>query len=521
MTMHKVIIVEDDRIIRRSLCQAPWEQHGFIVAGEASNGETAVELISKEQPQVVVSDINMPFMNGLEMAKTVKKTSPQTRIIFLTGYEDFNYAKQAVKLQAYDYLLKPVNVDELIDKASDAAAEWTLEMRKEKKFEDSLPLLQQQFLQKLTQEEAETKGMDVETELLDLGIELLGPFYTVLLIHAKESQTEKESELKQVLQHLDSPLLGDINGQLINGEANEVALFLSLDEECENQKEQIANNLLQYVKNKIDTSVTITIGRTYSNIFEIGTAYIESKLAMDMRHIMGTDHVYSIDDTVSSNFNEENTFEELENKLEKYIKKGLPKKAHEKLEQIHTAFITNKNIPLQDTRLFALKFSTLLSYEIKKWKQNEGDLTSIVHSYEQIIEFQSLKELMDHLHTLIAEWTEVMTQTADKNHQTIVDKAISFMNEHYADPALTQQKVASSIYVSAPYLSNLFKIEKGVNFTTYLLEVRMKKAMELLRQSDAKAYQVAEAIGYTNPQYFSISFKKYTGYTPSQFGKRT
>lgn len=238
-----------------------------------------------------------------------------------------------------------------------------------------------------------------------------------------------------------------------------------------------------------------------------------------MRHIMGTDHVYSIDDTVSGSLNEENMFKELENKLEKHIKKGLPKKAQEKLEQINTAFRTYKNVPLQETRLFALKFSTLLSYEIKKWKQDDRNLTSNVDHYEQIIHFQSLTDVMDHLHHLIDEWAEAMSRTIAKNHHTIVDKAIIYINEHYDDPTLTQQKVASAIYVSAPYLSNLFKMEKGVNFTDYLLELRMKRAMELLRKQDAKSYQVADAIGYTNPQYFSISFKKYTGYTPQQFSK--
>lgn len=275
--MHKVIIVEDDRIIRRSLCKAPWEQHGFVVAGEASNGEVAVELINEVQPQVVVSDINMPFMNGLDMAKLVKETSPHTKIIFLTGYEDFNYAKQAVKLQAYDYLLKPVNVEELIEKASNAAAEWELEMRKEKKVEESLPLLQQKFLHKLTQEPEIHEEIDVESELTDLGIELLGPYYTVLLIHINENDIKVETEQKRLLHHLISPILGTLNGQLINGERNEMALFLSLDEKCENQKERIASQLLSLVKNELNTSVTITIGRTYRNLFEIVTAYIESK----------------------------------------------------------------------------------------------------------------------------------------------------------------------------------------------------------------------------------------------------
>src|SRR5699024_9861539 len=104
--MHKIIIVEDDRIIRKSLMNAPWDKHGFMLVGEATNGEDAIQLVEIEQPQVVISDIKMPFMNGLEMAKVIKQKSPLTKVIFLTGYEDFNYAQEAVKLQAYDFVLK-------------------------------------------------------------------------------------------------------------------------------------------------------------------------------------------------------------------------------------------------------------------------------------------------------------------------------------------------------------------------------------------------------------------------------
>ena len=117
-TMDKVVIVEDDRIIRRSLSIAPWKQHGFVLAGEAADGESALEIIEKEQPQVVVSDISMPFMNGLDMARSIKETSPHTKVIFLTGYEDFKYAQKAVQLKAFDYLLKPVKISDLIGKSS-------------------------------------------------------------------------------------------------------------------------------------------------------------------------------------------------------------------------------------------------------------------------------------------------------------------------------------------------------------------------------------------------------------------
>ena len=200
--MNKVIIVEDDRIIRRSLCRAPWKQHGFVLAGEAANGESALALIEKEQPQVVISDITMPFMNGLEMAKIIKKTSPHTKVIFLTGYEDFKYAQEAVKLKAFDYLLKPVKVENLIEKVENAAAESNREMKKEKRFVDSLPLLEQKFLRKMTNIQDAPSTIDIEKELFELGVHLEGPYYSVMLINIASSTEEKDDKLKQKLSEI-------------------------------------------------------------------------------------------------------------------------------------------------------------------------------------------------------------------------------------------------------------------------------------------------------------------------------
>ena len=124
--MYKIIVVEDDRIIRRGICQTiPWRENRIEVVGEASDGEMALELIAQHQPHLVISDINMPFLNGLDMARQLKEISSQTKFIFLTGYEDFSYAQQAVQLKAFDYLLKPVDSELLLEKVKEALAEWS------------------------------------------------------------------------------------------------------------------------------------------------------------------------------------------------------------------------------------------------------------------------------------------------------------------------------------------------------------------------------------------------------------
>lgn len=515
--MNKIIIVEDDRIIRRSICNAPWEENGFILAGDAPDGESALALIEREQPQVVISDITMPFMNGLEMAKMIKGTSPWTKVIFLTGYEDFKYAQEAIKLQAFDYLLKPIKIEALIEKAKSAAIEYEKEMQKEQRYHDSLPLLQQRFMQKITKNNHDDAEIDIEKELSALGIELEGPFFTAMIVNYTSVNTSEEVIKEEIGASIPQLFDEGLNGKVMHGEEHEVVLFLSSTEEAYQSNKAFAQKILTKIQHEMGETVTITIGRTYRNLFEINTSYLEARFAMDMKHIMGTDWVYSIDDTVPCESRDENKIAELEKEFEHQMELGLSTKAKETIEQLRKVITENKSIQLDETKIIILKYSTLLLYQVKKWEKQESATASMTDLFNLILRTDSLKEMIEILHKLADEWTESMMAEKDENHYSIVDKAMAFMNENYDDEELTQQKVAQNIFVSAPYLSNLFKVEKGLNFGDYLLEIRMQKAMALLREPDAKIYKVAEDVGYKNPQYFSIRFKKFTGQTPGEY----
>jgi two-component system, response regulator YesN len=517
--MHKVIVVEDDRIIRRGICKAiPWEEHGFVVAGEAGDGEVALDLIEKEKPQVVISDINMPFMSGLEMAKKIKERSLDTRIIFLTGYEDFKYAQEAVKLKAFDYLLKPVDAEDLLMKAKEAAADWESEMVKEKKIIESLPLLQQQFFQKLIRDGEHR--LDVEKELSELGVQLEGPHFATILVKYSSELEDEGYAFREKMLNVTSFVFKEINSMVMNVDTDEYALLLSLENEDDGRKGLLAEALFEQLSEQVDHQVTITHGRTYANLFEVGKSFLEARLAMDMRHIMGTGTVFSLDDTMSKEESEEEPLHDLVTKLETQIKTGLPEKANDTLAQLSAAIVERKNVPLSDLKVLALKFSTMLFSEIEKWIKEETNGFNSSEVYKEIMELHTLTEMAEILQQLIEQWSTAMYQRREKNYFSHVDQAITYMKENFHDSSLTLQRVAEVIHVSTPYLSNLFKLEKGFNFGDFLLELRMKRAMEVLSSEDIKTSEVCDKVGYSNPQYFGICFKKFTGYTPAEYKKK-
>lgn len=205
----------------------------------------------------------------------------------------------------------------------------------------------------------------------------------------------------------------------------------------------------------------------------------------------------------------------LEQKLERQIKMGLPKEVILTLNELD--FVSRKQmLPLQEIKIFSIKYSTILFNEIEKWKKTAVD-SSIFELYQSIAELETLNEIKSSLIILVEEWANSMEQNEENSLNSLVDQAISYLQSNYHQAGLTLQRVADVVHVSAPYLSNLFKAEKGFNFGDYLIKLRMEKAMEILRRIDVKSYEVAESVGYSNPQYFSTCFKKYTGYTPREY----
>lgn len=505
--MYKIVVVEDDRIIRRGICQTiSWRENGIEVVGEASDGEMALALIEKQQPHLVISDINMPFLNGLDMAWQLKDISPQTKFIFLTGYEDFSYAQQAIQLKAFDYLLKPVDSVLLLEKVKEALAEWSKTYSNEQLLVESRVMRQQKFFKKLmTSAEAET---DIEKGLSDLGVHLDGGFYSSIIVHAGgEGQLLEEHIVQLTLTQL-----GQEKFHLLSVADNEWALLISHEEPL--LPIELATSLLEQL-----SDVTLAYGRPYTNLFEIGRSFSEAKMALDLRYIMGTGKLFSVDDKVTMGEQTADNLRALDAKLVAQIKQGIPEKVASLFEEFYQAIMDYKSLSLADLKVVTLKYATLLSFEIDRWSKDEAS-TQSVNVYQAVMDMESLQQMAQIIQELLTIWSHVFYKKEETKFKSHVDLAIHYMNEQYSDSSLTLQKLAKLIHVSAPYLSNLFKIEKGFNFGDYLLELRMKKAMELLREESLKTYEISEQVGYSNPQYFSICFKKYTGHTPAEFKKK-
>lgn len=525
--MYKVVIVDDDRIIRRGLSSViPWKEHGFELVGEAADGETGLELIEATNPQIVVSDIQMPFMNGLEMAKVIREKKPKTKIILLTGYEDFQYAHEAIKLKAFDYVLKPVENSSLIEKLKQASAEWELESQREKQIHESRLFIEQQFLKKLSLMSSSSEQLP--RELDSIGIKTAGSAFAASYIkvdHFGGGSDSSRVEMKkfQVMQECKKWIHNSfIQGDIVNAESEHFAVFLSTDkmnaEDFKQEVKLLFKHFLKNVDEKLRITVTITMGRVYPDLSGLHRSYLEALTAMGFRHIIGKNTVYSITETESVQFTETASDFHFYEALIQFIKLGLPEKVTALLDDIKTDLLKTKSLSLQNVVLLANRIINLISYESEKGVKTWDRLK--FRDYEsEIMQMQTIDDIFEKVKEVAADAALCVHQLNSNQRHSLVDKAIAFIQSNYQVGNLSLQMVADEIHISSAYLSNLFKVEKGFNFGDFLLETRMKKAMELFRQTNLKSYEIAEKTGYSNPQYFSSSFKKYTGYSPAEFRK--
>lgn len=520
--MYKVAIVDDDRIIRKGLSSViPWEEHGFELVGVGADGEQGLEIIKENDPHIVISDIQMPFMDGLEMTKAIKEHNPKTKVILLTGYEDFKYAHEAIKLKAYDYLLKPVETSELIEKLKQASLELELELQNEHHIHESQYFLQQQFLKRLSLNDWTNE--EIAKELKKLGVDPKGTVINALYIKMDQTdvypETTEDTIKINMIKHC-TDLLNQFNleGCVLNAEADHFAVLLFGSEILPCAISKLKRKLLSTVEKEFQTTITITSGRIYHERADVCRSYREAVKAMGFRHLVGINQAFTIEEIESSNREEVAEQLKVEEDLFRYITLGLPEQVTELLEKIKHDLLTNKSISLQEIVLFAVRVISLLFYESSKIAKN-WDETRFDHVESRIVKLQTIDEIFFEIKIIAVDLAEFVKRLNGNQKHTLVDKAIDFIRDNYHVANLSLQTVAEEVHVSSAYLSNLFKVEKGFNFGDFLLETRMKKAMELFQQTDLKTYEVAERIGYSNPQYFSSSFKKYTGYSPAKFKK--
>lgn len=531
--MIKVLIIDDEPIIREGLKRTiDWGRLNCEVAGEAENGVEAVEKINSLLPDILITDIMMPGLSGLELIKYIKESHPHIKVIFLTGYNNFSFAQQAIKLGAFDFVLKPTNTQELegvVVKARDSIIRSNIELQQvenlKRKIDESLPVLKDKFVSDLLYNNINSvEEVNKKMQFFNIRIEK----YIIMCVQidnynefcTKYTEEEKIMYLFSIKEKT-IELLNRCKIQHIiscNQDTFAVILQFAREESEELLKGSIisiAEELRNKVENIFPLTISVGISHYYKNINDIKSAYREAVTCLGNRFYIGSNSTIHIDDIFNfesvSGFNEVDTVSILE-----AIKFGNIEKIKIELDNMLMLLSkTNNQTYIRNTCIEIVVASVRLYCEIY------GSIDDVFEEggipFEKLMGCGTAAELFKIVERAVNSISDSIMEKQHSQTRKVIAKALDFINSHYHKD-ITLNDLADYVFMSQWYFSKLFKKEIGETFSEFLLKVRLDKAKELLKGSlELKTYEVAEKVGFNDARYFGQIFKKVTGMTPSEF----
>ncbi len=528
--MISVLIVDDEYLIRSLIRNSiSWEQYGLEVVGEAGDGEEALAFIETHRPQIAMVDINMPILNGLELARKIQERGYHTRIIFLTGYRDFEYAKQAVTYQAFDYLLKPVSTEEMISALSrlrreiEAEAQVSAHVQTiERQSDRGRQLLQEHFLHQLAFRHRHQTAAQTAAELRRLEIPLEPNDLQALVaeIEMKEADWDDGLYVYAVLNILCELLREDGNFLHISGisEVDNCAVVLynvKNGRALRDRVRRVWEKLTETVERYFPFSIAGGVSAVFQGYDGIGGAVKSAMEALGGRFYQTEETIFFAGSRtggagLAGTFSSVNLEE-----LQMCVDAG---EREEGVQIIRDVFLQMRQERVQEPfyRMAALGLLAILYSLAAKYKVSldiiQGDGAPISEQIDKSATCYEIEEL------LLSGYGAVMDAIQDaRKVSKLVSAAQDYIKENYRSSDLTLKKIAAAVFATPAYVSSLFKKEMGVSVTEYITICRMKEAVGLLnRDPGISLTAVSERVGYTDPYYFSRYFKKYYGVTPSK-----
>lgn len=535
MRTFSVVFIDDEAIIRSSFrTLLDWESTSFRIAGIFDDGSSALDYIRSHPTDIVISDINMPFLSGLDLLKQVNSLQYPPHVILLTGYEYFEYAKKAIEYHAFDFLVKPVSSDSLLQAILKASLDISEKERQKEAVMRDLDAQRRNFLADLFG--GKLSGAQIHEQAPSLSIPLENCLYAVTgltmdsvtdaeispaQIRALRSGLQEKISLLQMTRETNSRLVFRIYPERSTGMRMHF-LFVFRREDVpdrdlffKNELRSLCTDILRSCRSVDSFRVTVSCSPLTETL---DTAQESCRLVdstLSERHILGIGKYLPASKYYVTHPKADKITLPTDTILH-HIRQGMSEAVRDDIRSIYGRMRHEGAFSLESS----LMVTTELALTIFQAQKSTGDGTTSYLYYLDHIQ---------HLHTLDemeADITAFAVKTAQTRHdssdskKTLAQNAIDYIAMHYQEENLSISDVAGHLGISVPYLGVLLRQETGKNFSTHLTVTRMEKAKELLRSSGRPVSEIAEKSGYSNPQYFSVCFKKYTGTSPGEFRKQ-
>lgn len=536
--MLKVFLVEDESIVREGLRDnIPWQQYGYEFVGEASDGEMALPLIQKLKPDVLLTDIKMPFMDGLSLSRLVHQEFPDMKIIIISGYDDFEYARGAIQVGVEQYLLKPITraamqkvLAELKTKIENEREQKTFQEKFQSEAREYEQFSRTDFFVKVF--EGRMPVQDIYEEAAKLSLKINAACYNILLFNLQERKigenmgmesedfARKREELLHYFVRYPENLVFRWNvntyGVLIKGSVEQMPELVARSLENVERICHPAQETLDWY---------VAVGEPVERLSLLAQCYSNANHLFAYRFLMPGQHVFT-GETVRLNIPGKEEGGRIGNidssKMDSEIMRDFL--LHGVKDEVED-YVENYLLSLGEALQSAMfrNYLTIHAYFV-----TVAFVESLGCEKEELIQFMTdrgltperqydAEELQDYFCGLIEKALELRDRESDNQSERILKKALSYIEENYSQESLSLNLVAGEVNVSANYFSAIFSRAMQVTFVEYVTGKRMEKAKKLLRQTQMHTGEIAQEVGYKDPHYFSFVFKKTQGCTPREY----
>ena len=529
---YSVLLVDDEEdVIRIIMKKLDWESMGLVIIGHAANGVEALEMAEELSPDIVMTDIKMPYMDGLTLCKKLKELSRTIRVIIFSGFDEFEYAKEAIKMEAAEYLLKPVNAVELKEVFERVKNDLDRELDEKRNtdklrayYMESLPVLQESFYMALL--EGRIAPEQIGRYMDSYQVQLQGPYYVVAVLHLSQQSLEEESRMDPFLQAVSVRKFAE--EQVEDRWRSRVVIYLgdiimisqmhSREEMLEYTNEM--DRLCRMAKKVCNARITAGIGYLCDNLEQLPLSYQGAKQAVSYRVLYGNTRAISISEVEPAEhveLNWEDVYSTYIQQIMKKVRVGEQDGLEKAISQF-TEWLSGEQISMQKYRIVMMELvAELFRFTASHNLNPENVFGGNGDVYSQVLQMESAEVLDRWLRRVCTNLQNAVMNERQDSTKFFVKNAEEYIKEHFADQDLGVDEVCRKLNVSAAYFSTIFKKETGKTFVRYLTDYRMEKAVNMLMTGNEKTYVIAEKVGYAEPNYFSYVFKKQFGMSPSKY----
>lgn len=543
--MLKIFLAEDEVVVRETIKRMiPWEELGFELVGEAADGEMALPLLIRQQPDLLITDIKMPFMDGLTLARLAKKEIPGLKVVILSGYDDFNYAKQAIGIGVEDYLLKPITKNALIERLSEIRSRYEHEKTQKEyyeKFHREMQAYEKNSIRDFF--EALVRGsmdmMEVYKRAEKLGLDIVAEAYNVLIftMNCDEDFSGQRDEYSsweaESLELLENFFAGHSSAMLFRSNIFSYGVLLKGQRETIEENTRACVDEIRKILSRQDgrREWFLAVGQSVDRLSQIQKSYHTASRAFSQRYlydenILYYDEMETMEHPGGQAETEDNAYLQKVDVnalnpaiLQKFLSNGLQEETENFVKDYFYAIgqepmesLVFRNYVILNVRFSVISFIKGLGCDTNEMESADTE--------EVLAESgKNMESAIAYAKKMISQAIEIRDQNSGNKNRSILKTAVDFIDSHYMDEEISLNTVANVANVSSNHFSALFSQNMGQTFIEYLTTLRMNKAKELLRCTGMRSSEIAGEIGYKDAHYFSYLFKKTQGMTPSDYRK--